>query len=56
MLVEIFLEGGKEFTAIVLDVGSSSDSCPVALLPTEVCFVYQSPNIGFEWNSHSIFD
>ncbi|XP_058737118.1 uncharacterized protein LOC131609444 isoform X1 [Vicia villosa] len=36
VLVEIFLEGGKEFTAIVLDVGSSSDSCPVALLPTEV--------------------
>ncbi|XP_045793953.1 uncharacterized protein LOC123888811 isoform X2 [Trifolium pratense] len=36
VLIEIFLEGGCEFTAIVLDVGSSSDSCPVALLPTEV--------------------
>lgn len=36
VLIEIFLEGGSEFTAIVLDVGSSSDRCPVALLPTEV--------------------
>ncbi|KAL2500408.1 D-alanine--D-alanine ligase family [Forsythia ovata] len=36
VLVEIFLEGGSEFTAIVLDVGSGSDCQPVALLPTEV--------------------
>lgn len=36
VLIELFLEGGSEFTAIVLDVGSSSDSFPVALLPTEV--------------------
>ncbi|KAI4356102.1 hypothetical protein L6164_000148 [Bauhinia variegata] len=36
VLVEIFLEGGSEFTAIVLDVGSGSDCHPVVLLPTEV--------------------
>ncbi|GAA0148223.1 ligase [Lithospermum erythrorhizon] len=36
VLVEIFLEGGREFTAIVLDVGSGSDCQPVVLLPTEV--------------------
>lgn len=36
VLVEIFLEGGREFTAIVLDVGSAFDCHPVVLLPTEV--------------------
>ncbi|KAL6987925.1 hypothetical protein U1Q18_013671 [Sarracenia purpurea var. burkii] len=36
VIVEIFLEGGSEFTAIVLDVGSAFDSQPVVLLPTEV--------------------
>ncbi|XP_047316418.1 uncharacterized protein LOC124920059 [Impatiens glandulifera] len=36
VLIEIFLEGGKEFTAIVLDVGSGSECRPVVLLPTEV--------------------
>jgi len=36
VIVEIFLEGGNEFTAIVLDVGAGFDSHPVALLPTEV--------------------
>ncbi|KAI3474259.1 hypothetical protein Pfo_029981 [Paulownia fortunei] len=36
VLVEIFLEGGREFTTIVLDVGSGFDCQPVALLPTEV--------------------
>lgn len=36
VLVEIFLEGGNEFTAIVLDVGYGTDSHPVVLLPTEV--------------------
>lgn len=36
VLVEIFLEGGGEFTTIVLDVGSGFDCQPVALLPTEV--------------------
>ncbi|KAF7825465.1 D-alanine--D-alanine ligase [Senna tora] len=36
VLIEIFLEEGSEFTAIVLDVGSGSDSHPVVLLPTEV--------------------
>ncbi|KAF8397170.1 hypothetical protein HHK36_016077 [Tetracentron sinense] len=36
VLVEVFLEGGREFTAIVLDVGSGFDCHPVVLLPTEV--------------------
>ncbi|KAL8102115.1 uncharacterized protein LOC141678502 [Apium graveolens] len=36
IIVEIFLEGGSEFTAIVLDVGSDSDCQPIVLLPTEV--------------------
>uniref|UniRef100_A0A2N9IXE1 ATP-grasp domain-containing protein n=1 Tax=Fagus sylvatica TaxID=28930 RepID=A0A2N9IXE1_FAGSY len=36
VLIEIFLEGGSEFTAIVLDVGSGLDCHPVVLLPTEV--------------------
>lgn len=36
VMVEIFLEGGSEFTAIVLDVGSGFDCQPVVLLPTEV--------------------
>ncbi|XP_068641876.1 uncharacterized protein [Aristolochia californica] len=36
VLVEIFLDGGSEFTAIVLDVGSGSECNPVVLLPTEV--------------------
>ncbi|KAM7264723.1 hypothetical protein ACFE04_002406 [Oxalis oulophora] len=36
VIIEIFLEGGCEFTAIVLDVGSTFDSKPVVLLPTEV--------------------
>uniref|UniRef100_A0A1D1Y463 D-alanine--D-alanine ligase A n=1 Tax=Anthurium amnicola TaxID=1678845 RepID=A0A1D1Y463_9ARAE len=36
VVIEVFLEGGSEFTAIVLDVGSASDCHPVVLLPTEV--------------------
>ncbi|KAL3830241.1 hypothetical protein ACJIZ3_019043 [Penstemon smallii] len=36
VIVEIFLEGGSEFTTILLDVGSGLDCKPVALLPTEV--------------------
>ncbi|XP_049401316.1 uncharacterized protein LOC125865171 [Solanum stenotomum] len=36
VLIEIFLEGGSEFTAIVLDVGSGFNCQPVVLLPTEV--------------------
>ncbi|KAL8141033.1 hypothetical protein V2J09_007054 [Rumex salicifolius] len=36
VLIEIFLVGGREFTAIILDVGSAFDSHPVVLLPTEV--------------------
>ncbi|KAL5550686.1 hypothetical protein UlMin_000862 [Ulmus minor] len=36
VLIEIFLEGGSEFTAIILDVGCGLDCRPVVLLPTEV--------------------
>ncbi|CAL9778042.1 unnamed protein product [Musa acuminata subsp. burmannicoides] len=36
VLVEVFLEGGSEFTAIVIDVGIDNDAKPVVLLPTEV--------------------
>ncbi|XP_056867302.1 uncharacterized protein LOC108861773 isoform X2 [Raphanus sativus] len=36
VVVEVFIEDGHEFTAIVLDVGSGSDSRPVVLLPSEV--------------------
>ncbi|KAK6118223.1 hypothetical protein DH2020_048009 [Rehmannia glutinosa] len=36
VIIEVFLEGGREFTTIVLDVGSGFDCQPVALLPTEV--------------------
>ncbi|XP_042480698.1 uncharacterized protein LOC122061493 isoform X2 [Macadamia integrifolia] len=36
ILVEVFLEGASEFTAIVLDVGSGFDCRPVVFLPTEV--------------------
>lgn len=38
--MELFLEGGSEFTAIVLDVGSGFDCHPVVLLPTEVFFFF----------------
>lgn len=57
VLVEIFLEGGSEFTAIVLDIGSGHDCHPVVLLPTEVwslshniyikvCFIISQFNMG----------
>ncbi|CAN0916303.1 D-alanine--D-alanine ligase [Linum grandiflorum] len=36
VIVEIFLEGGSEFTAIILDLGSGSDCQPVVLIPSEV--------------------
>uniref|UniRef100_A0A1J3FT74 D-alanine--D-alanine ligase n=1 Tax=Noccaea caerulescens TaxID=107243 RepID=A0A1J3FT74_NOCCA len=36
VVVEVFIENAYEFTAIVLDVGSGSDSHPVTLLPSEV--------------------
>lgn len=36
VLIEVFLEGGCEFTAIVIDVGTDSQCNPVSLLPTEV--------------------
>lgn len=41
VLVEIFLEGGREFTAIVLDVGSGFDCHPIVFLPTEVELQFQ---------------
>ncbi|KAB2035500.1 hypothetical protein ES319_D04G156500v1 [Gossypium barbadense] len=41
VLVELFLEGGSEFTAIVLDVGQGFDCQPVVLLPTEVELQFQ---------------
>ncbi|GMN40489.1 hypothetical protein TIFTF001_009710 [Ficus carica] len=41
VLIEVFLEGGSEFTAIVLDVGSGLDCHPVVLLPTEVELQFQ---------------
>ncbi|KAJ0978329.1 hypothetical protein J5N97_013803 [Dioscorea zingiberensis] len=36
VLIEVFLEGGREFTAIVLDAGTDMNSRPIVLLPTEV--------------------
>lgn len=36
VLIEYFLEGGSEFTAIVIDAGTGTDCVPVVLLPTEV--------------------
>ncbi|WOL14789.1 hypothetical protein Cni_G23570 [Canna indica] len=36
VLVEVFLEGGSEFTAIVIDVGVDDVVEPIVLLPTEV--------------------
>ncbi|XP_025802448.1 uncharacterized protein LOC112881795 isoform X2 [Panicum hallii] len=36
VIIEVFLEGGTEFTAIVVDVGIANNSEPVVLLPTEV--------------------
>lgn len=46
VIIEIFLEGGSEFTAIVLDVGSGFDCQPVVLLPSEVCTLL-SFSIGY---------
>jgi len=36
VIIEVFLEGGTEFTAIVVDVGIANNIEPVVLLPTEV--------------------
>ncbi|XP_020274002.1 uncharacterized protein LOC109848761 isoform X2 [Asparagus officinalis] len=36
VLVEFFLDGGSEFTAIVVDTGIGTECQPVVLLPTEV--------------------
>lgn len=63
--MELFLEGGSEFTAIVLDVGSGFDCHPVVLLPTEVFFFFPTcshyfpriyPNFGLIllWMSRNI--
>ncbi|KAF6152644.1 hypothetical protein GIB67_008081 [Kingdonia uniflora] len=41
VVIEVFLQGGREFTAIVLDVGSGFDCHPVVLLPTEVEIQFQ---------------
>ncbi|WCJ27957.1 D-alanine--D-alanine ligase family [Euphorbia peplus] len=47
VVVEIFLEGGSEFTAVVIDVGSGFECNPVVLLPTEVELLFQgSTDIG----------
>ncbi|XP_072974647.1 uncharacterized protein [Typha angustifolia] len=44
VLIEVFLEGGSEFTAIVIDVGTATDCQPVVLLPTEVELQFSSNN------------
>ncbi|XP_006658994.1 uncharacterized protein LOC102717361 [Oryza brachyantha] len=36
VIIEVFLEGGTEFTAIVVDTGTANNSEPVVLLPTEI--------------------
>ncbi|KAI3961907.1 hypothetical protein MKW98_022112 [Papaver atlanticum] len=48
VLVEVFLDGGIEFTSIVLDVGSGFDCHPVALLPTEVELQFHESAAGGE--------
>lgn len=42
VIIEVFLEGGAEFTAIVVDVGTANNSEPVVLLPTEVELQYSN--------------
>ncbi|CAI9298770.1 unnamed protein product [Lactuca saligna] len=54
VIVEIFLGGGKEFTAIVLDVGSDSNKQPVVFLPTEV--ELQTSNNGDISEKDAIFN
>ncbi|TYK24923.1 D-alanine--D-alanine ligase family protein isoform 1 [Cucumis melo var. makuwa] len=54
VLVEVFLEGGSEFTAIVLDVGSGSVCHPVVLLPTEV--EIQSRDVADAGEKDAIFN
>lgn len=36
VVIELFAEGAQEFTALVLDAGSGTETRPVTLLPTEV--------------------
>uniref|UniRef100_A0A0D9X376 ATP-grasp domain-containing protein n=1 Tax=Leersia perrieri TaxID=77586 RepID=A0A0D9X376_9ORYZ len=36
VIIEVFLEGGSEFTAIVVDVGTANNCEPLVLLPTEI--------------------
>lgn len=54
IIIETFVEGGKEFTAIVLDAGSGSNSSPVTLLPTEVELHFRSSSDAAE--SDEIFN
>jgi len=42
VIIEVFIEGGTEFTAIVVDVGIANNSEPVVLLPTEVELQYSN--------------
>lgn len=56
VVIELFAEGGQEFTALVLDVGSGNETHPVTLLPTEVVILVvlifdRTMNIGTMWFS-----
>ncbi|GJN10606.1 hypothetical protein PR202_ga28714 [Eleusine coracana subsp. coracana] len=53
VIIEVFLEGGCEFTAIVVDAGTANDSEPVALLPTEVEL---QPSSSSETQEDTIFN
>ncbi|KAG0564611.1 hypothetical protein KC19_8G125200 [Ceratodon purpureus] len=46
VVIEMFAEGGQEFTALVLDVGSGNETRPVTLLPTEVEIFGGDPSDG----------
>ncbi|WVZ67162.1 hypothetical protein U9M48_016282 [Paspalum notatum var. saurae] len=48
VIIEVFLEGGTEFTAIVVDVGTANNCEPVVLLPTEVELQYSSSSDATE--------
>ena len=44
VITVVFLEGGTEFTAIVVDVGTANNNEPV-MLPTEVWYIYSFSHI-----------
>ena len=44
VIIVVFLEGGTEFTAIMVDVGTANNSEPV-LLTTEVWYIYSFSHI-----------